>query len=256
MRRPSPSAGAEGTCQARSGLPQGGKCPDQQPSETAAVDGTHGAPAARPAGPDSTPLPPAGWTAWLQVLANHRGLRKFWLRVRAGAVLLVLGLSLPFLRQDWFWIGLVVAMAGELIQLWSFANMDKNSAICAHGPYALVRNPMYLGRYFVVAGLLLLYQSPYLILGMTVVYCIYAYNRVRREEALLTGIFQDSYRAYCRQVNRFLPALRPLSGSHVVAWNWRLLRRNNGLYNLLGLLAVFALAGWVVQRPPLWDYPW
>jgi hypothetical protein len=115
---------------------------------------------------------------------------------------------------------------------------------------------MYLGRYFVVAGLLLLYQSPYLILGMTVVYCIYAYNRVRREEALLTGIFQDSYRAYCRQVNRFLPALRPLSGSHVVAWNWRLLRRNNGLYNLLGLLAVFALAGWVVQRPPLWDYPW
>ncbi len=220
-------------------------------SETCAPgDGDSGRP---PAGAVSRPTGPL---AWVHALANHRGLRKFWLRVRAVAVLLALGLSLPFLSWDWFWLGFGVALAGELVQLWCFANLDKNSAICAQGPYALVRNPMYLGRYLVVAVLLLLYRNPYVIVGMTVLYCVYVYNRVLREEAYLTGIFQDSYRAYCRQVNRFWPALRPLAGSRVLTWQWRLLRQNHGLYNLLGQLAVFALAGWVALRQPIWSYPW
>ena len=193
---------------------------------------------------------------WLHALANHRGLRRLWLRVRVGAVMLGVCLSLPFLSWDWFWVGFSVALAGELIQLWCFANLDKNSSICARGPYALVRNPMYLGRYFLVAGVLLLYRSPYLVVVMTLAYGVYMVNRVQREETLLTGIFQDGYRDYCRKVSRFWPALRPAPGDPVATWQWRLFRKNHGMPNLLGLLALFLLAGWAARLQPVWTYPW
>jgi hypothetical protein len=91
---------------------------------------------------------------------------------------------------------------------------------------------------------------------MTVLYCIYMYNRVRREETLLAGIFQESYHDYCRKVNRFWPSLRPIPGSRVATWQWRLLRQNHGAYNLLGLLAVFLVAAWVSRHQPVWTYPW
>ena len=97
----------------------------------------------------------------INALFNNAALRKILVRYR-----IVLGIALVALlfwqlgwRAENFWLAFAVSMVGEFIQLWCFASLDKNATLAFRGPYSLVRNPMYLGRYFIILGLLLLLDS-------------------------------------------------------------------------------------------------
>ncbi|MDR2981259.1 MAG: hypothetical protein LBV12_03325, partial [Puniceicoccales bacterium] len=57
-----------------------------------------------------------------------------------------------FVNKNWLLAGFIVSLFGQLIQSWSFASLDKNSTLAVQGPYTMVRNPMYLGRYFLILG--------------------------------------------------------------------------------------------------------
>jgi hypothetical protein len=139
-------------------------------------------------------------------------------------------------------------MVGELIQLWSFASLDKNSDLAIRGPYAMVRNPMYLGRYFILLGFLMLLGTWWILVLYTVAYWFYMDTRVEREEAHLRPIFGPRYDEYCARVRRFIPG-PPLPGQPVAYWNWTLFRQNNAAANLLGTLAVWAtVAAWLLLR--------
>jgi protein-S-isoprenylcysteine O-methyltransferase Ste14 len=188
----------------------------------------------------------------VNALFNNPRLRKVLVRYR-----IVLGIALvAFLfwqlgwRAEYFWMALVVSMAGELIQLWCFASLDKNSTLAFNGPYALVRNPMYLGRYFIVLGLLLLIDQGRLavVVVYTVVYWFYMANRVKREEALLKEVFGQSYADYCAVVRPFLPRLTPCRNGDLAFWDWKLLRRNHGPRNLVATLAVWGLIALLLFR--------
>lgn len=184
----------------------------------------------------------------IHAVFNHAGLRKFWCRIRYpfAAVLLVVlaGLCWRFpIQPTWFWTGFGVSMVGEFIQLWCFASLKKEKILACRGPYVLVRNPMYLGRFLIILGLILLFGQPALwtVIPYAIGYWYYMVNRVGREEAKLTGIFGESYQAYCRDVNRFLPSLRGGHLGQILHWNWELLAGNHGWLNLASLLAVYAL---------------
>lgn len=186
----------------------------------------------------------------IHAVFNHPGLRKFWCKIRYpfGAVLLA-ALAWLFWKRwlriepVWFWIGFGTSMLGELIQLWCFASLKKEKVLACRGPYVLVRNPMYLGRYFIVLGAFLLLGEPGLwaVVPYSLFYWFYMYNRVRREEAKLVGIFGADYEAYCRNVNRFLPSPRGGNLGNVLYWNWGLLTGNHGWLNAAGLLAAYAV---------------
>ena len=186
----------------------------------------------------------------IHALFNHAGMRKFWCRIRHpfGAVLLVVLAWLFWqghvrIEPRWFWIGFAVSMLGEFIQLWCFAALKKEKVLACRGPYVLVRNPMYLGRFFIVLGLILLLGKPgaWAVLPYAVFYWFYMYNRVRREEAKLVGIFGADYEAYCRNVNRFLPSPRGGNLRNVLYWDWSLLTGNHGWLNLAALLGAYAV---------------
>ena len=98
-------------------------------------------------------------------LFQHPGLRRFLVRMRAPIVIVVVLLLAQFVRRDWLLAGFVVSMFGEFIQIWCFASLDKNSTLTARGPYTMVRNPMYLGRYFILLGFLMLLGNWWLLLA-------------------------------------------------------------------------------------------
>ena len=190
-----------------------------------------------------------GGLAGIHAVFNHPGLRKFWCRIRYpfATVLLVMLAWLfwkyPLIQPQWFRIGFAVSLLGDFIQLWCFASLKKEKVLACRGPYVLVRNPMYLGRYFIVLGLILLLGRPGLwaVVPYTIFYWFYMVNRVRREEAKLAGIFGADYDAYCRNVNRFLPSPRGGHLRNVLYWNWGLLHGNHGWVNLAALLVAYAV---------------
>ena len=193
-----------------------------------------------------------GWLERIHAFFNHPGLRKFWCRIRFPVAVVLLVLLALFVQQEWFWVGLAVSLLGEFIQLWCFAALKKEKVLACRGPYVLVRNPMYLGRFFIVLGVILLLGEPGLwaVAPYTLFYWFYMYNRVRREEAKLVGIFGADYEAYCRNVNRFLPSPRGGNLQNVLYWKWDLLTGNHGWLNLVGLLAAYAVLylfafGWI-----------
>lgn len=174
-------------------------------------------------------------------------LRAFAVRYRVVLGLVATVALFWFLGLDKrdFWWAFAVSMFGEAIQLWCFASLDKNSTLAFRGPYAFVRNPMYLGRYFIVLGLILLadnWQIP-LVVGFTVLYWFYMANRVKREEALLREVFGQQYADYCTEVRAFLPRLTPYRDSTAAFWSNRLFRQNHGPANLLGTLVAYAVLG-------------
>jgi protein-S-isoprenylcysteine O-methyltransferase Ste14 len=172
---------------------------------------------------------------------RHKGVRQFFVRLRVPLFVVALALLLPFAQRQWALAGFAVSMAGQLIQLWCFATLEKNETLASRGPYTMVRNPMYLGRYFLILGFVMLSGSWWAVAGYTVLYWLYMSARVGREEAHLRPIFGAAYDDYCARVRRFVPGL-PLPGRPVLVWNWPLLRQNHGWRNLAGTLILWAAA--------------
>ena len=73
------------------------------------------------------------------------------------------------------------------------------------GPYALVRNPMYLGHLFFLAGLgVLLGRAAWLVFAA---HALWFDRRARSDEAHLSTQFGAPYRDYLSGVKRWIPGL-------------------------------------------------
>jgi protein-S-isoprenylcysteine O-methyltransferase Ste14 len=165
--------------------------------------------------------------------------RKLFLRLRYVLALALLGVLALRADAALLPLGFLVSLLGEAIQLWSFASLVKNEQLTARGPYVLVRNPMYLGRFFLILGAVLLLGNGYVTIAYVVLYYFYMVNRVKREEARLARLLGQPYRDYCARVNRFLPSFSRLRDPAVRYFDFSVLRRNNGHWNLLSLLAFY-----------------
>jgi len=174
-------------------------------------------------------------------LFNHPGVRRVFLRLRYVLVLGLLAFIIYQARREWLWPALAISLAGELIQVWSFAALVKNEMLTARGPYVLVRNPMYLGRFVMMLGIVLLPGNPYVAGAFAVLYYLYMYNRVAREEQRLVPLLGEPYLDYCRRTNRFLPTFSRLADPNLRFFSWQVLVRNNGQWNLLATLVAYAL---------------
>lgn len=174
-------------------------------------------------------------------LFNHPLLRKLFVVLRYPLAILLLVLLALYARVEWFLPGLIVSFFGEVIQVWCFASLVKNEELTARGPYVMVRNPMYLGRFFLILGFLMLFGNIYVIVVYAVWYWFYMVNRVGREEARLQKLLGEPYASYCKGTPRFMPRLDRLFTPSVWFWDMKVMTNNNGHWNFLS-----AVAAWVV----------
>ncbi len=184
----------------------------------------------------------------VHAIFNHPGLRKVWVKSRVPIGLAIVAVVLWRMNPRWLWPGFGVSMVGELIQLWCFASLNKSVDLACNGPYTVVRNPMYLGRFLIILGAVMLLGNAWLVLAYVVVYYFYMVNRVKREEVKLRPILGAPYADYCAKVNRFLPG-RKYPGSTLLYWNWKLLNQNHGWANLAGTLVFWAAAAAIAWQP-------
>jgi protein-S-isoprenylcysteine O-methyltransferase Ste14 len=94
--------------------------------------------------------------------------------------------------------------------------------LVTEGIFAHSRNPLYVGNFLVVLGLLIVLNSPAgWAIGLPGVLFVYA-AITRAEEAFLRGKFGAAYEEYCRRVPRFVPSLRGLGRTlRAREFDWR-----------------------------------
>jgi protein-S-isoprenylcysteine O-methyltransferase Ste14 len=77
--------------------------------------------------------------------------------------------------------------------------------LITHGPYAIVRNPMYVGIIAATLGGLLIYRTWSLVFALTFLGLVI---RARREEQVLAANFGQQWADYCQQVPGWIPHFR------------------------------------------------
>jgi len=115
-------------------------------------------------------------------------------------------------------IGFAIAFVGEIIRFWgvSLAGAETRTTgtvggthLIMTGPFAYVRNPLYVGNMLLYAGMGVMSMAlfPWLLIVALVWFYLQYYLIVTSEEEYLRGRFGDEYATYCRHVHRFLPRL-------------------------------------------------
>jgi hypothetical protein len=176
----------------------------------------------------------------IQGLFSNRSIRSVLYRARyAMGALLVVPLA-RYLRPEQLPAGLALSLLGQAIQAWCFASLVKNRELSMRGPYILVRNPMYLGRYFMLLGFVSLLASVWAAAAYTVLYYAYMFFRVIREERRLTRRYPVEFARYCADVRRFLPSLSRIGDPAVRFFDRRMFLENHGHWNILLTLSAYA----------------
>jgi protein-S-isoprenylcysteine O-methyltransferase Ste14 len=109
--------------------------------------------------------------------------------------------------------GALVVVAGEGLRLWGVRHIgvisrtrsDRLGPLVASGPFAYIRNPLYVGNLGVWTGFALSAGLPWLAPAIIAVLAFEYHAIVRWEERLLESRLGETYREYMRRVPRWLP---------------------------------------------------
>ncbi len=78
------------------------------------------------------------------------------------------------------------------------------TALVTTGPFALSRNPIYLGNTVLVAGAALLLNNPWFLVAALIAAFAVTHLAIQREEAHLATHFGDQWRDYAHRTPRWL----------------------------------------------------
>ena len=84
--------------------------------------------------------------------------------------------------------------------------MDK---LTTSGPYAFVRNPLYIGSSLLVLGAIIMGKLSYAGMTFFLAWILVYMQTIREEEKILEEEFKEEYVNYKKRVHRFLPTFFP-----------------------------------------------
>jgi protein-S-isoprenylcysteine O-methyltransferase Ste14 len=113
------------------------------------------------------------------------------------------------------WAGIGLTALGETVRLWAVHHIgtvsrtrtDRLGPLIADGPFAIVRNPLYLGNIALWIGFALVARLPWLAPVVALLLGAEYHAIVRWEESLLEARLGDVYRRYAARVPRWIPKL-------------------------------------------------
>ncbi|MBV9274216.1 MAG: isoprenylcysteine carboxylmethyltransferase family protein [Verrucomicrobia bacterium] len=89
------------------------------------------------------------------------------------------------------------------------------------GPYAFVRNPIYIGSMVLGLGMVGLLGNWIALIPYAAVFAIFYFSVIPAEEQFLRRTFGLQYEEYCRNVPRWVPLLRPWPKAEKRAFDWK-----------------------------------
>ncbi len=156
------------------------------------------------------------------------------LRVPSGFVLVATFAWLSRPSVSSLAMGVPVSLAGLALRAWAAGHLEKNRELTCSGPYAFVRNPLYIGTSLVAAGLVVASQRWLLAVIFAAVFLFVYLPVIELEEQHLRSLFPD-FKSYEERVSKLIPSLRPELGGK--AFRWSTYRVNREYEASLGFLA-------------------
>jgi len=145
-------------------------------------------------------------------------------------------------------VGPAMVLLGEALRLWAMRHIgrsartrkDKARKLVLTGPYALTRNPLYLGNHIVLLGFCvlseLLWFAP---IALGICFTFYSFI-IRYEEELLTRKFGHDYLVYLARTSRWLSFPR-LGKMLENGWREAFYRERSTIYGILFGFIAFGL---------------
>lgn len=189
------------------------------------------------------------WAPWIQALDLGKRVSLLeWLALemsRAGILRFTYATPVVIVA------GALLAAMGMVLRVWGTACLGPgtvqsrrmHSGLIAAGPYRYVRNPLYLGSWFMLAAIAFL-MPPTGALVVVPLITIFLLRLILAEEAFLAQELGEPFRQYLRSVPRIFPRLRSNLPRAQVRPQW-----------LLGIVAeVNPISVFVVLAVLSWSY--
>ena len=187
------------------------------------------------------------------------------LPIALALLLIPVGDSLSALSTPLSRLGVLVVAAGEALRLWAVQHIgaisrtrsDRLGPLIDTGPFALVRNPLYLGNILLWLGFALSARLFWLAPVIVVLLAFEYHAIVRWEETLLAMRLGDTYLDYTTRVPRWVPRLgaahsSALKGPHSLP---RLFSWGDTLYSERGTLIAIAVGYALLALKAYWSGP-
>ena len=143
--------------------------------------------------------------------------------------------------QSFRW-GIVIVLLGEGIRFWALGYMEKKGQkLAMSGPYAFVRNPLYVGNFFLGLGVAVIVGNWIItILFLAGFLGIYS-GTIRGEEKHLLGMFGKTFEEYCKAVPPFFPRLTPYKAPEKDSFLWSRIIKHHEYITALGIALMLIL---------------
>ncbi|MBV8172297.1 MAG: isoprenylcysteine carboxylmethyltransferase family protein [Candidatus Eremiobacteraeota bacterium] len=211
--------------------------------------------------PAPPPRSPAQGQDWRAVVFKNRGL----ILLPVALALVIFGQPTEFSAA----IGVAIALCGELIRIWAVgysgattrADVVTAPKLVTAGPYAMMRNPLYVGNAIIAIGFTVAFSGgvplmqSFWLLAFVLVIVIGVYTTiVPLEEEYLARAFGMRFTQYTTLVPRFIPWKGPIDKSKQEGkWNRSVINSAEsttiGLFVLMVIVLVLKLTvlrGWTV----------
>jgi len=121
-----------------------------------------------------------------------------------------------------YFAGAALVFIGEALRLWAAGHLHKNRVVTTTGPYAHVKNPLYLGTLLILLGFCgAARQGALLLVGLAVFVLYYAPAKRQTEAARLRALFGAAWADYDQSVPDYVPRwpAYPLRGDQTWMWS-------------------------------------
>ena len=153
-------------------------------------------------------------------------IRQFFFKYRSYTPIPIGMMIIYFARPELAYVctGALLLLMGETIRVWSvsYAGGETRTRnvgakkLCSSGPYAFVRNPLYVGNMFMYVGIVFIAGAAniWLMIAMTLAFFIIQYSLIiALEEEKLYELFGQEYQTYKNNVPAVFPRILRWSGS-------------------------------------------
>ena len=166
-------------------------------------------------------------------------------------------------RHTHFWVGIGLLLASLWVRVWAAGHLVKNKVLTVTGPYAHVKNPLYIGTFLGMVGFAFLTigqrHSPWylhylnwIVLGLALLVFVAYYipYKKKREGDRLHDLFGEAWDHFDKAVPDYFPKLTRYERAQDRPWSWAATCENSEQWTpfamAIGVAAVI-WNGWIIE---------